>query len=83
MLRVRYRRRPFVGRAREPVLPALYAAASQGLPTLADAGYDGTRIGVHTPIKQPTENQILDATTAPTTRYSAACAASVNADSPC
>lgn len=45
--------------AREHVLSALYAAASQGLPTLADAGYDGTGIGVHTPIKQPTEGQVL------------------------
>ena len=29
--------------AREHVLPALYAAAAHGLPTLADAGYDGCR----------------------------------------
>lgn len=43
------------------MLPALYAAASQGLPTLADAGYNGTHIGAHTPIKQPAENQTLDA----------------------
>ncbi|MFD2414917.1 transposase family protein [Amycolatopsis pigmentata] len=40
--------------ARDHVLGALYWAASQlNLPTLADSGYDGTGIGVHTPIKQP------------------------------
>lgn len=40
--------------AREHVCGALYWAASQlNLPTLADGGYDGTGIGVHTPIKQP------------------------------
>lgn len=40
--------------ARQHVLGALYWAASQlNLPTLADGGYDGTGIGVHTPIKQP------------------------------
>ena len=30
---------------------ALYAATGRGLPTLADKGYAGTRIGIHTPIK--------------------------------
>ncbi|MGF6889343.1 hypothetical protein ABIA39_008810 [Nocardia sp. GAS34] len=40
--------------AREHVLGALYHAASQrNLPTLADGGYEGAGIGVHTPIKQP------------------------------
>lgn len=35
---------------------ALYWAASQlQLPTLADAGYDGTGKGIHTPIKQPAD----------------------------
>ena len=47
--------------AREHALPALYAAAAHGLPTLADSGYDGTGIGVHTPIKQPPDAQNLDA----------------------
>ncbi len=46
--------------AREHVLPALYAAASHGLPTLADGGYNGTGIGVHTPFTQPPGNQVLD-----------------------
>jgi DDE superfamily endonuclease len=45
--------------AREHVLGALYHAATAGLPTLADGGYDGSGIGVHTPIKQPTDGQRL------------------------
>ncbi len=45
--------------ARAQVLGALYAAAAAGLPTLADSGYDGAGIGIHTPIKQPEGNQIL------------------------
>lgn len=47
--------------AREHVLAALYWAASQlDLPTLADGGYEGTGIGVHTPIKQPADGRALD-----------------------
>ena len=47
--------------AREHVLGALYWAASHlDLPTLADGGYDGAGIGVHTPYKQPAGDQILD-----------------------
>ncbi len=47
--------------AREHVLGALYWAASQtDLPTLADGGYEGAEIGVHTPIKQPAGDQVLD-----------------------
>ncbi|MFI9841851.1 transposase family protein [Nonomuraea sp. NPDC051941] len=46
-------------RARAHVLGALYAAAAGGLPILADGGYDGAGIGVHTPIKQPAGNQTL------------------------
>lgn len=42
------------------MLGALYWAASQlDLPTLADGGYDGTGIGVHTPVKQPAGGQRL------------------------
>jgi len=37
--------------ARAHCLGALYAAAGRRLPTLADKGYAGTGIGVHTPIK--------------------------------
>lgn len=48
--------------AREHVLGALYWAASQlKLPTLADGGYSGAGIGVHTPVKQPPGDQVLDA----------------------
>jgi hypothetical protein len=40
--------------ARELVLADLYwAAAHLNLPTLADGGYEGAGIGVHTPIKAP------------------------------
>jgi hypothetical protein len=42
------------------LLGALYWAASQlGLPALADGGYDGAGIGVHTPVKQPGGGQVL------------------------
>ncbi len=37
--------------ARTHVLPALYAAAAAGLPTLADKGYSGAGIGIHLPHK--------------------------------
>lgn len=48
--------------AREHVLGALYWAYSHlDLPTLADGGYTGAGIGVHTPVKQPAGNQVLDA----------------------
>jgi hypothetical protein len=47
--------------ARDHVLGALYWAASQlALPTLADGGYTGAGIGVHTPVKQPAGAQVLD-----------------------
>ncbi|SEP54550.1 transposase family protein [Amycolatopsis saalfeldensis] len=47
--------------AREHVLGALYWAASHlALPALADGGYAGAGIGVHTPIKQPAGDQVLD-----------------------
>jgi hypothetical protein len=42
------------------VLGALYWSASQlDLPALADSGYDCTGQGVHTPIKQPGQGQVL------------------------
>jgi hypothetical protein len=48
--------------AREHVLAALYWAASRlDLPALADGGYQGTGIGVHTPIAQPADGQTLHA----------------------
>lgn len=37
--------------ARAHCLGALYNAAAEGLSTLADKGYDGAGIGVHSPIK--------------------------------
>ncbi|GAA3619353.1 transposase family protein [Streptomyces chitinivorans] len=37
--------------ARIHALPALYAAARKGLPTLADMGYTGAGSGVHTPFR--------------------------------
>jgi hypothetical protein len=47
--------------AREHLLAALYAAAGQnGLPTLADSGYEGAGRGVYTPVKHPTDGQVLD-----------------------
>lgn len=47
--------------ARAHVLGALYWTASQlSLPTLADGGYAGAGIGLHTPVKQPAGNQELD-----------------------
>ncbi|WP_160050793.1 transposase family protein [Nocardiopsis sp. FR4] len=45
---------PDITAARIHALPALYKAAAEGLPTLADKGYQGAGIGVHTPIKRPT-----------------------------
>jgi hypothetical protein len=48
--------------ARAHVLGALYWAYSHlELPTLADGGYEGTGIGVFTPVKQPAGSQVLDA----------------------
>jgi hypothetical protein len=45
--------------ARGNCLPALYAAAAAGLPTLADGGYLGAGIGVHVPVKKPGGSQVL------------------------
>lgn len=47
--------------ARAHVLGALYWAASRlDLPTLADGGYAGAGIGVHTPVKHPADGRVLD-----------------------
>lgn len=46
--------------ARVHVLGALSAAAADGLPSLADAGYEGAGHGVYTPVKQPTDGGALD-----------------------
>ena len=44
---------PDIDAARVHALPALYRAAARGLPALADGGYQGAGIGVHTPVKSP------------------------------
>ncbi|MFD8263889.1 transposase family protein, partial [Streptomyces griseoluteus] len=44
---------PDITAAREHVLPALYKAAADSLPTLADKGYTGAGIGIHVPIRRP------------------------------
>jgi len=49
--------------ARIHALPALYHAATNGLPALADPGYDGAGIGVHIPVKQPPGHRDLDINT--------------------
>lgn len=49
--------------ARTHVLGALYAAAAQGLPTLADPGYTGAGIGVHVPVRRPSDGRNLDVDT--------------------
>lgn len=49
--------------ARTHVLGALYAAAADDLPTLADLGYEGAGIGVFIPVKHPSGGQALDADT--------------------
>ena len=48
---------PDIDAARARALPALYRAASPGLPCLADAGYQGAGIGVHTPAKNPRQKK--------------------------
>jgi hypothetical protein len=45
--------------AHDHALGALYPYAAQGMPTLADPGYDGAGIGIHTPFKQPTDGRRL------------------------
>jgi hypothetical protein len=44
---------PDITAARIHVLPALYKAAAEGLPTLADKGYIGAGIGIHVPVRRP------------------------------
>jgi DDE superfamily endonuclease len=49
--------------ARIHALPALYQAATAGLPTLADPGYDGAGLGILIPVKQPPGGRELDINT--------------------
>ncbi|MCX4660456.1 IS5/IS1182 family transposase [Streptomyces uncialis] len=44
---------PDITAARIHVLPALYKAATAGLPTLADKGYIGAGIGIRVPVRRP------------------------------
>jgi hypothetical protein len=46
--------------AADQALGALYHAASRGVSTLADKGYQGAGIGVHTPFKKPRNGNALD-----------------------
>ncbi len=51
--------------AREHCLGALYAAATSGLLTLTDKGYQCARIGVHSPVKATTCTCPTPVTTCP------------------
>jgi hypothetical protein len=64
--------------ARAHVLPALYSAATAGLPTLTDKGYTGAGIGIQVPVKgrhlapdTATRNQLINALRAPGERGNA------------
>ncbi|MEV6057398.1 transposase family protein [Streptomyces sp. NPDC052107] len=56
---------PDITAARLYVLPALYKAAADGPPTLADKGYIGAGIGIRVPVRRPKgkSEQALDADT--------------------
>jgi hypothetical protein len=66
---------------REQVLPAIYPHAARGLPVLADKGYIGAGVGIHTPVKRQPEgplhtdnrcyNQLITALRAPAERGNA------------
>ena len=64
--------------AREHALPALYPAATEGLPTLTDKGYAGAGIGIIVPTKghhlapdNQTRNTMINALRAPAERANA------------
>ena len=57
--RRRTRLRPRPDRRPHPRPGRAVRRRSSGLPTLADNGYDGAGIGIHTPIKQPEGNHVL------------------------
>jgi DDE superfamily endonuclease len=46
--------------ARIHALPALYRAASPGMPALAGPGYQGAGIGIKTPVRHPDDGRELD-----------------------
>jgi len=67
-----------VSAARTHALPALYPAATTGLPTLTDKGYAGAGIGIHVPTKgnnlapdNQTRNRTINALRAPAERANA------------
>ncbi len=49
--------------ARIHALPALYPAARDGVPTLADKAYTGAGAGIRVPVRRPRGSQVLDAGT--------------------
>jgi hypothetical protein len=49
--------------ARRHALTMLYQAAAAGLPALAGPGYDGARIGILIPVRQPADGRELDIST--------------------
>ncbi|HET7015145.1 MAG TPA: transposase family protein, partial [Streptosporangiaceae bacterium] len=51
---------PDITAARTSAFPALYRAASLGMPALADPGYEGAGVGIKTPVKNPTNGRELD-----------------------
>jgi hypothetical protein len=61
---------PDITAARIHALPALYKAAADGLPTLADKGYIGAGIGILVPVRRPKDRseQALDADTRTTNK---------------
>jgi hypothetical protein len=56
-------------------LPALYKAAAEGMPTLADKGYIGAGIGIRVPVRRPKgqSEQALHADTRATNAHPAPC----------
>jgi hypothetical protein len=49
-----------IAAARIHAFPALYQAASLGMPALADRGYNGAGTGIKTPVKKPPGGRDLD-----------------------
>ncbi|GAB3469616.1 hypothetical protein GCM10027519_42150 [Kineococcus endophyticus] len=49
--------------ARLHALPALYVAAREGVPTLADKAYTGAGAGTRVPVRRPMAGQVLDSST--------------------
>ena len=69
---------PDINAARAHALPALYRAASLGLPTLADKGYTGAGIGIKVPVNNPDpdpdtkwRNELITSMRAPAERSNA------------